>query len=248
LRGTPDATCEKHRAIGGADAALCCRSVANSFVNPPPHSVGLHPPVPAAVAHAHAELLTHQDLQFDFPKFVPPVTPQWMIELAKLLARIWPYAKYAVWAVVALIVLYLLYRIVREIERRGWTWRRKSDETSPAEPEWRPTPEAARDLLRDADALAARGQFAEAAHLLLLRSIEHIRAHKPGFVKPALTSREIEAFGQLPGQPRTAFASLVRVVEHVLFAGHDIDGAGFAICREAYERFAFPAHWSGALR
>ena len=104
------------------------------------------------------------------------------------------------------------------------------------------------DDLKLSDALAARGKFAEAAHLLLLRSIEHIRAHKPDFVKPALTSREIETLGQLPGQPRTAFASLVQVVEHVLFAGHDIDGADFARCREAYERFAFPAYWSGALR
>ena len=61
----------------------------------------MHTPVPPAVAHAHAELLTHQDLQFDFPKFVPPVTPQWMIELGKLLARLWPYIKYAGWIAAA---------------------------------------------------------------------------------------------------------------------------------------------------
>ena len=217
-------------------------------MNPAHHSAALHTPVPAAAAHAHAELLTHQDLQFDFPKFVPPVTPQWMIELGKLMARLWPYLRYAGWAAAALVVLYLIYRIAREIERRGWLWRRKTDEAPQAQPEWRPAPDMARDLLRDADALAARGKFAEAAHLLLLRSIEHIRAHKPDFVKPALTSREIETFGQLPGQPRTAFASLVQVVERVLFAGHDIDGADFARCREAYERFAFPAYWTGALR
>jgi hypothetical protein len=191
-------------------------------------------------------LLTRHDLQFDFPKFVPPVTPQWMIDFARFLGRIWPYARWVFWAALALGALYLIYLIVREVRRRGWIWRRGEIAAAPPEPEWRPTAQAARDLLRDADALAARGLFAQAAHLLLLRSIEHIREHKPDFVKPALTSREIEAFGQLPGQPRTAFASLVRVVEHVLFAGHDIDGADFARCREAYERFAFPAHWIGA--
>ena len=170
----------------------------------------MHAPVSPAVAHAHAVLLTHQDLQFDFPKFVPPVTPQWMIELGKLLARLWPYLKYAGWAAAAAVVLYLVYRIAREIERRGWLWRRKADDAPSAQPEWRPAPDMARDLLRDADTLAARGKFAEAAHLLLLRSIEHIRAHKPDFVKPALTSREIETFGQLPGQPRRSISRAIR--------------------------------------
>jgi hypothetical protein len=196
--------------------------------------------------HAHAELLSHQDLQFDFPKYEPPVTPQWMIELAKFLERVWPYARYVVWAGVAIALLYIAYLIIREIQRRGWRWQRNAKEVTNEDLRWLPAQEDARNLLRDADALATSGQFAEAAHLLLLRSIEHINEQEPNLVTPALTSREIGTLGQLPAAPRTAFASMVRVVEHILFAGRDIGAADFAQCRQAYERFAFPANWAGA--
>jgi hypothetical protein len=203
--------------------------------------------IPPEAARAHDALLTHHDLQFDFPAFRPPVTPQWLEELAKFIGRVWPhlwFMGYLGWAVVIAIVLIVLFAVGRAIVGSDW-WResRRGQADSPAE--WRPTPEVARNLLREADALAAQGKYAEAVHLILLRSIQHIGEQVPNLVRPAMTSREIGALRQLPAAARNAFVAIARVVERALFAGLDIAAADFAQCREAYERFAFPGSWAG---
>ncbi len=202
------------------------------------------------MVRAHDQLLAHRDLQFDFPEFHPPVTPQWLIDLARFLQRIWPrslYMGYLGWAVVVAGGAIILYLVVREILRLPWIRKRRSNRSEPAA-EWRPELHAARNLLKDADALAAQGRYGEAVHLLLLRSIEHICEYKPGLVRPAMTSREIGALGQLPAAARTTFVTITRVVEQALFAGRDIAAADFAQCREAYERFAFPGLWEATAR
>lgn len=193
---------------------------------------------------AHERLLSHADLQFDFPAFVPPVTPQWLVALADFLRGTWPVLRWFIWAAMAIAALGLLYLIARAILKRWFPDRIGPKPEAPAVPEWRPAPELARNLLRDADALAARGAYGEAVHLLLLRSIEHIDENRPELVKPALTSREIGALDQLPSAARTAFGFMARVVERTLFARRDIAQSDFAQCREAYEHLAFP----GALR
>jgi hypothetical protein len=99
-------------------------------------------------------------------------------------------------------------------------------------------------LLSDADALAAKGRYAEAIHLLLLRSIQEIAQHRPTILKPALTSREISALRELPEAARLAFAQIARIVEQALFAGREVGSHEYAQCRQAYERFAFPDLWS----
>jgi hypothetical protein len=201
--------------------------------------------IPQAIARAHAELLTHTDLQFDFPKFEPPKTPDWLIQFLKFLGSFGPYPKYVFWAAVIIGALLLAFFIGREILRRILAFEKKTD-VSTGLPEWRPSPKAARLLLQDADALAAQGRFTEAVHLLLLRSIQDIEERNPNLLKPALTSREIGALDQLPGAVRPAFAYMARVVESALFGNRDAGASDFAQCREAYERFAFPSLWAAA--
>lgn len=203
--------------------------------------------VPESVRAAHERLLAHTDLQFDFPSFQPPVTPQWLIAVADLVRAIWPVLKWFVWAGLAIGAAFLLYTVARAILKRWFPDRMGPKPQAQPAPEWRPAPELARNLLRDADALAARGAYGEAVHLLLLRSIEHIDENRPALVKPALTSREIGALDQLPNAARTAFGFMARVVERALFADRDVGAGEFSQCREAYERFAFPTLW-GALR
>jgi hypothetical protein len=205
-----------------------------------------HSQILPAARRAHDELLTHRDLQFDFPAFHPPVTPQWLVDLGNFLARIWPhlwFLGYLGWAAIIGAALIVLILIGRGILRSGWL-RGRLDPNSEAVADWRPGTEAARNLLREADALAAQGKFAEAVHLILLRSIEHINEQNPNLVKPAMTSREIGALRQLPAAARTAFVAITRVVERALFAGLEIVASDFARCRETYERFAFP--WAKA--
>lgn len=66
------------------------------------------------------------------------------------------------------------------------------------EPEWRPTVQAARTPRADADALAAKGPYAEAAHLLLVRTVDDLGSHRPQTVRPAQTARDISLLTALP--------------------------------------------------
>ena len=195
------------------------------------------------VARAHAELLTHKDLQFDFPKFVSSKTPDWLLNFLKFLASLGPYPKYVIWAVLFAGAAVLLFLIARWIIR-CYRPSEKMANVSTVGSDWRPAPKAARLLLQDADALAAQGRFTEAVHLLLLRSIQDIDERTLNLLRPALTSREIGALDQMPRAARPAFTHMAEVVECALFGRKNADESDFVQCREAYERFAFPTLWS----
>jgi hypothetical protein len=220
-----------------------------AFVTPPhPGPAVSHIPILPEIAQAHRQLLDHHELQFDFPEFHPTPPPQWLLDLLKFLAKIWPnmsFMGYVGWGLVIIGALVIAFLVGREIYRQPWARKRRSVDDAGAS-EWRPELEAARNLLREADLLASQGKYAEAVHLILLRSIEDIGKHKPGLVRPAMTSREIGALRQLPSAARTTFVTIMQIVERALFAGLQIVAADFAQCREAYERFAFPGVWHGA--
>src|SRR6185369_17130871 len=101
-----------------------------------------------------------------------------------------------------------------------------------------PEAKEARELLSEADALAAQGLYSEAAHLLLFRSIEDIDDKRPDLLRPALTSRDICALEEIPGPPRSAFARIAAMVERSLFAGRPLVSSDWGDCRAAYEEFA----------
>lgn len=204
-------------------------------------------PIPQAASRAHAALMRHGELQFDFPKFVPPKFPDWLVKLLEFLGRLLkpvaPYRGYIWWAIVIATVALLLFLVVRSLIRRGIFVLKNANTPARAE-EWRPGPETARLLLSDADALAAQGRYAEAVHFILLRSVQEIAQRRPSILKPALTSREIGALRELPEGARIAFVHIASVVERAVFAGREVGQREYAECREAYERFAFPDPWS----
>ena len=89
--------------------------------------------------------------------------------------------KYLGWVLLGLAVLFAAFVIIRALRKcRGIA----SAAASPAPPLalWQPSPERARLLLIDADALAAQGRYAEAAHLLLRICIQEIGERRPGAV------------------------------------------------------------------
>ncbi|MDQ0465809.1 hypothetical protein QO010_003601 [Caulobacter ginsengisoli] len=199
-----------------------------------------------AVARAHERLLHDKSLQFDFPPFQMDRPPEpkgngldlsFLEPLGKLLG-------WAFWIGLAVVVLLLLWVLVGEglAARWGWTGRRKAVKAQ-IQAEFRPDQAKALVLLEDADALAAKGRYDEAAHLLLLRGVEDIHGKRPGLVKPALTSRDIAALPELPEAARPAFMTIAQVVERSLFGGHAVDAAGWRQCRDAYEAFVFPEAW-----
>lgn len=199
-----------------------------------------------AVARAHERLLHDRTLQFDFPPVQIREPPQpkgagWDLSFFKPLADL---LGVAFWIGLAVVVLLLLWVLVGEglAARWGWTSRRKTVKAQ-VQVEYRPDQAKALALLEDADALAAKGRYDEAAHLLLLRGVEDIRGRRPNLVKPALTSRDIAALPELPEAARPAFMTIAQVVERSLFGGHSVDRAGWVQCRDAYEALVFPEAW-----
>jgi hypothetical protein len=206
-------------------------------------AAGVHPD---AIARAHQALLAQHDLQFDFS--VPPVVtpPDWLKQLISAIghgiAALGPAFKFIFWAGLAAVAVALLIFVLRDVAglRGFWPKKRARDTSADHSAEWRPAAARARTLLADADRLAAEGRYDEAAHLLLVRSIEDIDQRWPNLVRPALTSRDIAAHEGLPQAARTTFAGLAQVVERSLFGGAPVGASDFAACRRAYAAFALP--------
>ena len=195
-------------------------------------------------ARVHARLLQDHDLQFAFTGGpAPPKPPDWLKPLAELIAAFAPLLQWVFWGGLAIAVGAILIFIGRELIRIRWPARRKPADLSGPEP-WRPAPERARALLEDADRLAAEGRYGDAARLLLHRSIEDLESHRPRAVRPALTARDIAGLDALPAPARGPFAVIAAAVERAFFADRELDAAGFAECRSAYEAYAFPEAWA----
>jgi hypothetical protein len=228
------------RTIGLAMAALLLpvRAVAAPAVDPK---------VAAAVERIKAE----GDTQFDFSPPPPPEPPEpqfdggWLADFFTWLARdgngLVQVLAYALIGLVVLAILYFTVPVVQETVDR-WLRRAPKDAASD-EPGWQPDHAQSRNLLAEADALAADGRYAEAAHLLLGRSLEDIANRRPGLIKPALTARAIAHVEDLPGAARDALTSIVAAVERSRWARRAIDAGDWQAARSSYETFAFGPHW-----
>lgn len=190
---------------------------------------------------AHDALLRDASFQFERAGFTPPEPPTWLRWIGEALQAIAPVLKWVFWIGLALLVALILFAIGREILKV----RRPRAKPKPGieAPPWRPDAQTARDLLAEADGLAAQGMYAEATHLLLLRSVQDIERRQPRALRVSLTTREIAALKALPENARPAFAAIGRVVERSLFGGAPVQQNDFADCRRAYEAFALPEGW-----
>ncbi len=106
-----------------------------------------------------------------------------------------------------------------------------------ADEPWRPSRAAVAALLEEIDALAERGEYDEAVHLLLVRSVADINAFRPDLVRPHYSARDILIHPLLPEAARPAFRAIVQWVEKSYFAGLRVGQAGFDACRAAYMDF-----------
>ena len=197
---------------------------------------------------AHRALIADKSIQFDFARVQPqqPKIPEWLKWLGEFLQWLSPAFPYIFWGAIILGALTVLYLVLSNIDGWEWPWQRGERRQTTEIDEWRPEEGAARALLAEAEALAAQGRFAEAARLLLLRSVEDISRRLPQFLKPSLTARDIAAAEELPGEARPAFDAIARVVEVSAFGSRSVNEAAWAECRAAYARFATPATWTAA--
>jgi hypothetical protein len=196
---------------------------------------------------AYRELIETERFQTEMSRFEPPVPrepPNWLAELLRWLETLGPVWQVVFWVVVGGLAAIILYSIGRALYRR-FSDPPVSSEEDEADPElWRPEARTAHGLLGEADALAKQGRYAEAAHLLLFRSIADIEQRLPDFMRPALTSRDISDAPALPAPARTAFSSIARIVERGIFAVRPVDEQGWTEARSAYEQFAFGKSWT----
>jgi len=219
------------------------------------------------LASAHDALKADTSIQFRLESAPPPPEPpQWLKELLDSLAGAFrpvgrfvnwigsfmpdaPVARFIFWSMLVLAAVAILW-IVYERIRHG-KWRLPSRRTAPSvepsgdEEEWAPEAAPARSWLREADALAAEGRYAEAARHLLFRSVEDIERRRPKLVRPALTSRELASAEAIPAAARGPFARIARVVEISLFGGRPVEEGDWASARQAYADLVLPGAWRG---
>ncbi|MEH6758526.1 MAG: hypothetical protein V7676_13590 [Parasphingorhabdus sp.] len=158
--------------------------------------------------------------------------------VAEVIVTAWPVLRIILLVLLAAGVLTLLWVILSPYWQQ-WRSRKPKQE----EDIWRPDQAEARQLLEEADALAGQGQFEEAAHLLLFRSIEDIEKRRPDLLRPSNTAREIERFDSLPEPARAMFTVIAGHVERGIFATTPIGEEGWTASREAYGAFALPETW-----
>ena len=218
----------------------------------------------ARFAAGHRGLLADPSIQFVPARTPPPApTPPWLHALGEWLrwalrpvGRLfrwigqwlpdWPFARLLLWTVIALLAGAVLWMAVDRIRHGVWRlprWPRRRAAVVPVDDEPWLEPEPVRAWLREADALAALGRFAEAAHLLLLRSVEDLANRRPTLVKPALTARELAALAAFPPGVRARFAAIAALVERSLFGGRPVNADDWQAARASYAEFATPGAW-----
>lgn len=191
-----------------------------------------------ALADAHQRLMNDGLVQVDLPVFKQPELPSWLRPLLEWLAHSGPVVKFLFWAGLTIILLLILRAIYGWLAPVISAWTDRTPAQTDAD-SWAPDVAPARALLAEADALAATGAFAEAAHLLLLRSVEQIEARHPGRLRPSWTSRDILRFSILPPQAQQAFGFIAATVETAIFGRRQVDAVAWSACRSAYEAAAF---------
>lgn len=219
------------------------------------------------MAAAHEALKADSTIQFSLQPAPPPPQPpqwlrdalEWLSEALRPVARLFqwiggfmpdaPYARILLWTVLAAAALGFAIMVYRRIRDGEWSLPRRRRAAAVAaeadEETWSPEAAPARSWLREADALAAQGRYAEAVHHLLFRSIEDIGRRRPRLVRPALTSRELAAAEALPTPARSLFARIAALVEHSLFGGRPVEAADWTAARTAYADLVLPGTWRG---
>jgi hypothetical protein len=216
---------------------------------------------------AHRALRAQGDVQFDMVPVAPPDPPpawlkalgDWLKEALAPVGRFFawigsfmpdaPYARIFLWTVLAVAAALLLWSVYDRVRHGVWRlprWRRRTMArvTEGEADAWVPDEVPARAWLKEADALALEGRFAEAVHYLLLRSVDDLSRRRPHMVRPALTSRDLARAEGMPPAPRRLFAEIASAVERSLFGGRAVAAEEWDRCRAAYADFAQMRNWA----
>lgn len=198
-------------------------------------------------ASAWREMRGNEDLQFapvELPQAAEP-EPQsnWLADMldglasilspiARFFAASWPVLMWVLIAAFAGLIIYFLYTTY------GPGAAKRARRKDAKQDEWAPQEDEALALLEEADRLAAAGDFDEATHLLLKRSVGQIAEARPDLVEPSSTARELASEPRLPEAARRAFSLIAAPVERSLFALRKLSQDDWQAARAAYADFA----------
>lgn len=194
------------------------------------------------LTEVHAELRDDPAYQFDTLTVGELEPPSWLQAISDLIASLLramrPVLEVIFWLGLALIVAGIVYVILREIIVTIKMRRSSQREEEPIR--YQPTSSKARALLVEADAAAAKGDYAQAVHVLLHKSVEDLDKQYPFQIRVSQTAREISRLNVLTPLARNAFLQIASAVERSHFAGRIISKEIFIECREAYAAFVEP--------
>ena len=137
----------------------------------------------------------------------------------------------------ATLIFYLLNALPLIVERRRERKVRKPSTPAPAAAETSTAAEHGSPLAGP-DRFAGEGNYGEAAHAILLLSLELIRRQVFPVLEPSLTSREVVARVSLKDGAKSAFTVIVGAVERSRFGGRALSERDYLACRENYLRLA----------
>ena len=199
----------------------------------------------AALVAAHARLVKAGFVQLGLPgtSDAAPKIPEWLQHLGEWLGHRPVGLRILFWAGVAALVL-IVGKLVYDALSRGALDFRAKRRAVPDPGWWRPDAARAKVFLAQADGLAEAGRFDEAAHLLLLKSVDDIDERRPGEMRPSLTARDIARLPALPGDVARAFGLIAGVVETSLFGGAVVAREAWNRARDAYAAVAIPRAWA----
>jgi len=143
---------------------------------------------------------------------------------------------FVMWGVVIVMVALMLFWLASELLKYGGDETQLADEPKPSE--------SMVDMrvierpLGDAEELAKRGEYGEAIHTLLLRTLQELVRSASVRVAPAMTSREILARVPLLADARDALSGLITAVELTHFGESEATLDDYVRCRDQFQRFA----------
>jgi hypothetical protein len=144
-----------------------------------------------------------------------------------------PLLQTLLWVGVGILGLLLLGALLRAIARRREQPAARTASAAGAGAAGLALPQ----LEDEADALAREGRHAEAAHLLLLRTLAALARSLPHGLDRALTSREVIGQVPMPEPARKALGELARVVEHTRFGSRPATRADYDRSAQAFRSF-----------
>lgn len=201
---------------------------------------------------AHARLLTDRQYQLELPDGrIPDIEPDipradtgpglmdWLFDAVMALG---PLFRVLLMLAAGVLVLYVAFSVFQAIRKRKDIWwksaRGKIPEDQLAGMDIRPDEAFARDLLSEADKLAAEGRYAEAVRLILQSSIRDMQERVKQKIGISFTAREVGGLGRLPDGAREALRRIIARVEVSVFGEASVDAEGYKATREDYTEFA----------